>query len=273
MPRASEAAQVPGHRRRPHSSRPSGRPPDERRDRPRRSVACQFGPVRRVVGPAERWTLGLVGLLAILLVFTKLIQPCYGVAGIQGLGTSILPLALAAVAQAIAVIAGGIDLSIGSMMAFTSVVAAMQMDGQSPDFGVVVVLGVLLLGLVTRRHQRHARRRHPRAGHRRHARDVIRLGGLRPARPSGPARRRASQWLEDIVIGPFGSAWIPKAAVVLVIVVAVIWIPVARSRIGLSIYAVGSNQLAAFRSGVPIGRTKIAAYALTGLFRRWPACR
>ena len=36
--------------------------------------------------------------------------------------TSVLPLALAAVAQAIVVIAGGIDLSIGSMMALTSVV-------------------------------------------------------------------------------------------------------------------------------------------------------
>ena len=31
-------------------------------------------------------------------------------------------------------------------------------------------------------------------------------------------------------------------------------------------YAIGSNQLAAFRSGVPVGRTKILAYALAGLF-------
>ena len=58
----------------------------------------------------------------------------------------------------------------------------------------------------------------------------------------------------------------PKAAVVLLIVVAVIWIPLRRSRAGLSIYAIGSNRLAAFRSGVSVGRTKIAAYALTGLF-------
>ena len=45
-----------------------------------------------------------------------------------------------------------------------------------------------------------------------------------------------------------------------------IWIPLRRSRLGLSLYAIGSNQLAAFRSGVSVGRTKIAAYALTGLF-------
>jgi ribose transport system permease protein len=48
--------------------------------------------------------------------------------------------------------------------------------------------------------------------------------------------------------------------------VAVVWIPLRRTRLGLSIYAIGSNQLAAFRSGVSVGRTKIAAYALTGLF-------
>ena len=39
----------------------------------------------------------------------------------------------------------------------------------------------------------------------------------------------------------------------------------ARS-LGLSIYAIGSNNLAAFRSGVAVGRTRIAAYAIAGLF-------
>ena len=94
------------------------------------------------------WVLGLVGFLALLLVFTKLIQPSYGVAGVQGLAISVLPLALAAVGQAIVVISGGIDLSVGAMMALTSVVSAVLMKGQSEEFGVGVVLGVLLLGLV-----------------------------------------------------------------------------------------------------------------------------
>src|SRR3970040_2459653 len=85
------------------------------------------------------WTLGLLGFLALLLVFTKLIQPSYGVTGVQGLAISVLPLALAAVAQAIVVISGGIDLSIGSMMALTHVVAASLMLGRSDEFAVVVV--------------------------------------------------------------------------------------------------------------------------------------
>ena len=53
---------------------------------------------------------------------------------------------------------------------------------------------------------------------------------------------------------------------VLIMVVALVWIPLRRSRLGLSIYAIGSSRLAAFRSGVSVGRTRILAYAFTGLF-------
>ena len=118
------------------------------------AVTAPIGAARPRTGLAMRWvqrntwTLGLLGLLALLLVFTKLINPDYGRAGIQGLGISVLPLGFAAVAQAFVVIAGGIDLSIGSMMALTSVIAATYMEGQSDAFGVGVVVVVLILGVV-----------------------------------------------------------------------------------------------------------------------------
>jgi ribose transport system permease protein len=211
------------------------------------------------------WTIGLVGFLAVLLVFTKLIQPSYGVTGVQGLAISVLPLALAAVAQAIVVISGGIDLSIGSMMALISVISASQMKGQPEEFGIVVVLGALLLGL---------------------ALGAINGGVVVATRvpdivvtlamsfvwagcallvlkaPGGGS----AKWLKDLVLGSLGNEWVPKAAVVLILVVALLWIPIRRSRLGLSLYAIGSNRLAAFRSGVAVGRTRIIAYALTGLF-------
>jgi ribose transport system permease protein len=211
------------------------------------------------------WTLGLIGFLAILLVFTKLILPSYGFRGVQGLAISVLPLALAAVAQAVVVISGGLDLSIGSMMALTSVVAATQMQGQSEEFGVAVAVGVLLLGLalgavngilvvVTR------------------VPDIVVTLAMSFVwagcallvlnTPGGVA----SRWLRDLILGSVGIEWVPKAAIVLILVVAVVWIPIRRSKLGLSIYAIGSNRLAAFRSGVPVGRTKVAAYILTGFF-------
>ena len=39
-----------------------------------------------------------------------------------------------------------------------------------------------------------------------------------------------------------------------------------RSRLGLSIYAIGSDRLAAFRGGVNVARTRILTYALGGFF-------
>jgi ribose transport system permease protein len=211
------------------------------------------------------WTVALIGVFILLLVFTRSIQPRFGQTGIQGLAISVLPLALAAVAQAVVVISGGIDLSIGSLMALTSVVSASLMEGQSEEFGVAVAIGVLLLGLVlgavngglvvlTR------------------VPDIVvtlamsfvwagcALLVLRT--PGGDS----ATWLRNLVLGSLGNEWIPKAAVVLIAIVALIWIPVRRSTVGLSLYAVGSNRLAAFRSGVSVGRTRFLAYVLMGLF-------
>ncbi len=73
------------------------------------------------------WTIGLFVLLAGMLLLTRAIQPDYGASGIDSLARAALPVAFAAVAQAVVVISGGIDLSVGSMMALTNVAAAAMM--------------------------------------------------------------------------------------------------------------------------------------------------
>jgi ribose transport system permease protein len=211
------------------------------------------------------WTLGLIGLLVVVFAITKLLQPNYGPAAIQGLAINILPIAFAAVAQAIVVISGGIDLSVGPMMALASVTSAVLMKGQSDLFAVGVVLGVLLLGLavgaingglvvVTK------------------VPDIVVTLAMSFVwagtallilnTPGGGA----APWLMAIISGPLGSPWLPKAMVVLAVIVGVLWLPLRRSTLGLTLYAVGSSRLAAFRSGVAVGPTKIVAYALTGFF-------
>ncbi len=230
---------------------------DDTPSRPVDAVAAWF---RR-----NSWSLGLLALLAVLLVYTRMINSNYGVTGIQALAISVVPLALAAVAQAICVISGGIDLSIGSMMALTSVFAAANMKGQSEEFAVAIVLATLVFGLVLGAINGAliVATRVP---------DIVVTlamafvwGGSALLVLKTPAGGSA-QWLKDLVLGSVGVPFIPKAAVVILVIVAVIWIPLRRSRLGLSIYAIGSNQLAAFRSGVPVGRTKVVAYAFTGLF-------
>jgi ribose transport system permease protein len=211
------------------------------------------------------WTFGLIVFLAILLAFTKVIQPTYGVTGIQGLAISVLPLALAAVGQAIVVISGGIDLSIGSMMALTSVVAASLMKGQSEEFGVAVFVGVIFLGIVLGAINGSVvvLTRVP---------DIVvtlamsfvwaGCALLVLKSPGGGA----ALWLKDLLKGSLGNEWVPRSAVGLILIVGITWIAIRRSKMGLQIYAIGSDKLAAFRSGVSVGRTKIVAYSLLGLF-------
>lgn len=225
---------------------------------PRRSPLTRF--FRR-----NSWTLGLLGILALLFVVTKIIQPNYGPAAIQGLAISVLPLAFAAVAQTCAVLAKGIDLSIGSMMALTSVVAAVAMDERSESYAILVVVGVLVLGLLlgavngalivlTR------------------VPDIVVTlamlfvwAGCALLVLSTPGGGSA-EWLGEATRGPLLNEWIPKAAVLLVVVIGVIWVPIRNSRLGLSLYAVGSDPIAAFRSGVSVGWTKVFSYMLAGLF-------
>lgn len=219
------------------------------------------------------WNIGLVSIFVMLLVFTKFIQPNYGASGFESLTRAALPFAFATAAQAIVVIAGGIDLSIASMMSVASVTAAVMMDGASEEYAFFVVPFVLFVGLA--------------------------MGAINGAlivfsrvpdivvtlamlfvwegvaliilhAPGGGA----AEWLTSMIVGsvplPFLpdsiTQWIPNALVILVLSLGIVWIPFRKSRFGLSVYAIGSSSLAAFRSGVAVNRTKIAAYAMAGLF-------
>ncbi|TIM65332.1 MAG: ABC transporter permease, partial [Mesorhizobium sp.] len=96
----------------------------------------------------QGWVAGLLVLFVVLLVITRLIQPGYGSGDFGSLVRAVLPYAFAVAAQTIVVIAGGIDLSVGAMMALTSVTAASMMDGASEEYALFVVPFVLAMGLV-----------------------------------------------------------------------------------------------------------------------------
>jgi ribose transport system permease protein len=84
----------------------------------------------------------------------------------------------------------------------------------------------------------------------------------------------SAAWLRSLAVGGVSlpgvpqslTEWLPRGVVFLAVVVTAVWWPIRRSKLGLRIYAIGSDPLAAFRSGVPVGPTRIAAYAICGLF-------
>ena len=208
----------------------------------------------------QAWSAGLLALLLVLLGVTKLIQPAFGTSGIETLARAALPFAFATAGMAVVVIVGGIDLSVASMMAVCSVTAAvlMTMMGGVPAVLLTLVVGSLMgaisggLIVVTR------------------VPDIVvtlamlfvweGVALLILNAPGGTA----AAWLQDSVRGGFGP--LPQALVIMAGLVALVWLPVRRSKLGLSIYATGSDESAAFRSGVAVGWTRVAAYAICGLF-------
>jgi hypothetical protein len=69
----------------------------------------------------------------------------------------------------------------------------------------------------------------------------------------------------NVAAGADFCPWLPNALVVLVVAVAAIWLPIRLSRIGLLIYAAGSDPVAAFRSGVDVMRARTIAYVFSGI--------
>lgn len=207
------------------------------------------------------WLAGLVVLLVTLLAITKLIQPSFGASGLESIARAALPFAFATAGMAVVVIVGGIDLSVASMMAVCAVTAAVLMEKMS---GVPAIMIVLALGL---------------------AMGLINGGLIVATRvpdivvtlamlfvwegaalliletPGGAT----SDWLQKSIRGSLVPG-LPNALLIIAAAVALVWGPLRRSRLGISIYATGSNELAAFRSGVGVGRTRILAYGVCGVF-------
>jgi ribose transport system permease protein len=217
------------------------------------------------------WVGGLILLFCLLLIATKVIQPDFGATGLESLGRAAVPFAFATAGMAIVVIAGGIDLSIAAMMAVASVTAARLMVGANDGETVLIVIFVLALGglmgainglmiVLTR------------------VPDIVvtlamlfvweGVALLILNAPSGAA----TQWLRDLLLGsltipglPDVQTFIPKSLVFVFICLAPFWYILNRTKLGLAIYAIGSDPVAAFRSGVNVGRTRVLAYALAGV--------
>jgi ribose transport system permease protein len=194
-----------------------------------------------------------------------------------------LTLMLLGMGQTLPVLLGGIDLSVGSLMTLVDSVASDVVRGSPSQIvlgiafcvaigllgglvnGLVVVYGRLQPIVVTL------------------ATGAIYSGlalFVRPT-PGGEVDGNLS-WVATNALSElpatFGwwdgkpPAWfnlvgeIPMPVVILVVVVVAFWLPYRNSEIGRAAYAVGSNESAAYMSGVRVNRAKLAAYVMGGFF-------
>jgi simple sugar transport system permease protein len=174
-------------------------------------------------------------------------------------------LAVAAIGMTFVIISGGIDLSVGSVVALTGVLCAVLIEtlGWHPLLAIAVVvpvgtfLGISMGTLI------HCYRVQP---------FIATLAGMFFARglattiseQSIPIEHGFYESVNDFGVELPGGAWFGSATVALIaFLVLAVWLA-HFTRVGGYIYALGGNTESATLMGVPAGRTTIAVYALSG---------
>lgn len=174
-------------------------------------------------------------------------------------------LGIAAVGMTFVILSGGIDLSIGSVIAFTSVFVAVMVGTYNIHpllaFAIVLVVSTLfgcLMGAMIRFLSIPP--------------FVVTLAGMFLAR--GAAYLISTQsvpishpFLDEIQSFYFrfpGGGRLTALAMVMLLVFAAGMLIASRTRFGANVYALGGNPQSAELMGVPIGRTTIGIYALSG---------
>ncbi len=171
-------------------------------------------------------------------------------------------LAILAMAQTLVVLTSGIDLSVGMVMVLANCLASSIVVG-TPLMTALGVLGVLTTGAICGAINGL----------------IVIVGRLQPIVTTiatgavyygiALALRRVpggdvNATLAESLTGQLAGG-VPASLVLLLALVLLVWTPLRRSTSGRALYAVGSSEVAAYMSGVPIQRAKFLAYTMSGL--------
>ena len=211
----------------------------------------------------QKKDLGLLVLILVVGTIVALINPRFlspinlaNTANLVGL------FGLFAIGQGFVIITGGIELSVGSVIALLGVLfVSLVADGM---FWPVVAILMLALGvliglahgfLITRMGMQPF---------------IVTLCGLLIYRgvarfytadaTAGFVFGQTFPWLEWLTVGR--TAGVPHSFVAMLAVAAVMWVVLHRSVFGRHLYAVGKNEEAARYAGVRTGRVIVAAYVI-----------
>lgn len=169
-----------------------------------------------------------------------------------------------AVGMNFVILSGGIDLSVGSVLALTTTVAAWLLQtAQWPAEAVIVVslAGGLLFGALQGWLIHHFKLQA----------FIVTLAGMFLARglcflisvDSITIDAPTFVWLSQTQLALPGGFLSPGAVIALVVLVIGLW-AAHSTAFGRTVYAIGGNETSALMMGLPVGRTKVAVYALSG---------
>lgn len=212
----------------------------------------------------ENQNLGTIAALIILIVFVSVLNPAFlQVNNLLNLMRQLIINGFIALGMTFVILTGGIDLSVGSTLAFTSAIfAGLLQNGMATGLAILITLALgLALGLING--------------------ILITKGKLAPfivtlatmtifrgltlvymdGRPiSGPKDDFAFQFLGKGQV--FG---IPLQVILFLIVYIVLSTLLNKTSHGRKIFAVGGNEKASFISGIKIDKVKVLVYVISAL--------
>jgi ribose transport system permease protein len=222
-----------------------------------------------IAGLVTYWTVAALAL--ILLIFAFVSKNFYTQANFEATSlyaTGVLTIALG---QTFAIISGGIDLSVGGILAFSSMASALAMrglvaDGFSPNVAVMAGIAVGLVAgavigflnglLITRLNL---------------VPFIVTLGMLGVTR-GGANLLSNGQEVSDIPtpLVEAGSydlfGWLPSLVAISLVLTVISGVILAKTRFGLRTYYIGSNREGARRAGVTVGKHLVVIYTISGFF-------
>jgi ribose/xylose/arabinose/galactoside ABC-type transport system permease subunit len=176
----------------------------------------------------------------------------------------VAPVGIAATGVTYVMILGGVDLSIGAVISLTSVVCAVQMNGDPSNVGFAVLAACAVgaaIGTVNG----------VAVAFTRVSPFILTLGtgiavlGLTQIYSGGTARGIVAPGFREFFNFRIGGI-VPVLAVAFLGLAALGLLVQRLAIFGRQLYLIGSNRRAALISGLPVARVTVLAYALSGLF-------
>lgn len=229
------------------------------------SDLSQAAPARPGAAILQRFSMRdagtLIGLLVILAVFGALVPGFFAERNLINILQQSSINACLALGMTLVIISGGIDLSVGPTAALSAVISASMLVAGVP-FLLAIAAGFaigLLCGLVNGVLVAYVGLQP----------FIVTLGTLSTYRAlaliytgGNPVLGLPASFRAIFNGSLFG---LPLAVIIVACVAAIAWIVLKKTPFGEYLLAVGGNEEAAYIAGVPIARTKIAAYMISGL--------
>ena len=205
------------------------------------------------------------GLVLVALIFGALVGPqFFAPTNLELMARQMAIVSIAAVGMTIVIVAGGIDLSVGSMIALSTVVIAqlLRMDVNPFLAALAAIATAALCGLVNGVLITQLRV----------VPFIVTLGTMLVIRGAakGLAEERRIEapatWLNDLLRVTRGETLLPSGIWAVIALAVLVAAMLRYTRFGRHVFAIGSNERMARLCGVAITRTKVIVYALSAAF-------